>query len=472
MPITIWEPARYLQQFARDSAFDHPTNAATAAAPYNRDTKVCEIARFTGWKQLYFCDTGEFEVTTRQITPEQAQRGYMVDIDGDMFVIEEVEWELDEGGYTCTLSGRDFWAFPDRQINRRYLGDEYATSRNETFNGDALRDSVSFFFFYLAPGAGWFRDIARFPDYVPSTGTGSALVHDEIVLLDMHQRTEAAFLAEDKGVQYCSDIMSYGAEWRMFASWFNVGIRFDFAWNEEGGLYSLKPTIYDGQTRDIIINTQGRGVSGFRYTESSRNAVNQVYAQWEAKRFAYYGDTAATWYEGDSWNADNVIDWQQDTAVWESMKDKSITSLAFDRQSDSTKSYSERAIELSETFANLGTVPDANAGAASTFLAWAKEKTRGSFVEATKAFEFSYDNSGAYKYGEHFKLGDKITIQDNYLGVQSSQRLTGVKTTYSGGDVHPTYAFEFSNQRISQSDTLKRKFAQLDRCAYGSGRQS
>ena len=64
MPITIWMPARYAEGFAYDETTGVPVNGETEQSPYDRDTKVCEITQYKGWKESHFCACGEFEATT------------------------------------------------------------------------------------------------------------------------------------------------------------------------------------------------------------------------------------------------------------------------------------------------------------------------------------------------------------------------------------------------------------------------
>lgn len=461
MPITIWEPARYAEGFA-NNAYNYPANGSNAAAPYNRDTKVCEIPRFTGWKQVYFCDTGEFEITTQQITPEQAQRGYMVEIDGDMFVIEDVTWELGEGGYTCTLGGRDFWAFAERQISRRWVGNAYfvGDGGSTLFSGSALRFEVSRFFWYLDQNAGWWRDKRRFPQV--SGGLNNLdEIYPELVLIEFNsENSEQGFLYGDVGVQNCREIMPFASEWRLFCSWFGVGLRFGFEWQDEAGVYAIKPTIYEGRDMGIIINTSDRGVSDFRFSESSRTDVNAVFMAWDSKawRYAGSGDVSKVY------KADNLTG----TTLANTLEE-SVSCVSTILAEDDAANYPERAIAFSEKFLSMGQVPDENDAEADSMKAWAKETAKGELKASEKEFSFRYTNEGAYRYGEHFTIGDKITIQDYFLGVQSSQRLTGVKTTY--GEDELGYDFEFSNQRISQNETLKRKFAEIDRRTFGRAKR-
>lgn len=460
MPVTIWEPARYMRSFSTGT-LSEPVNGEFALAPYNKDTKVCEISRFTGWKQVYFCDTGEFELVTQQIAPEQAKIGRMVDIDGDMFVIEDVEWSLGSDGYTCTLSGRDFWAYLERQVSRRWVGEAYFMGADGAapYSGEALMRDVAMFFMYYDKQAGWFRDFARFPQ---SSTSGEFRL--DIVVFDLQNETEAQFLARStQDIQYVNELMNYAAEWRTFCNWLDIGIRFDFEWQENdplnpehSGMYAIKPTIYDGSDSGVVINTRSRGVSDFTYEESSRTAVNAILATWENKRYSFYA--IEDLYKNGDWSGSAV-----DTGV-----DDAVMSIATAYKSNGEQSYPERAITWSEKYLSLGQPPSANEGA-SDMISWAKGLVDAEYKGNSKSFKFKYDNAGAYKYGQHFKLGDKLTVQDDYLGVSASQRLTGVKTTYSENKLE--YDFEFSNQRISQNDTIKRKFAEIDRRTSGTYRR-
>lgn len=453
MPITIWEPARYAEGFAKDSS-GIPINGANADSPFDRDTKVREIARYDGWKQVYYCDTGEFEISTTDARPDDVKRGYMLDVDGDMFVIEDYEWSLEGGQYTVTMSGRDFWKFPESEVSRRQVGVSYAMGE---LTGDYVANQMAVYFHYTDMKAGWFRDMRRYP-WAEETFTD---FYENIVSVAMPDDEKAEFLAKSVGNQIIKEIMPYASEWRLFASWFGVGIRFRFAFNQQAGVYEIHPEIYSGDDNGILIRSTDRGVSGFKYRYSTRSEVNAVFAGWESSRFGYTPDYLR--YVGDDFNG-NTTDYGEDT-------DRGNIANILDAVSgnDGATNYAERVAMFGEKYLNAGTTPQESDGTGAGMVSWLKGTIEDTYTRPETAFEFDYDNTGAYRYGEHFALGDYITVQDAYLGVSSKQRLTGVKTTYAKDG--KKYGFEFSNQRISQSETLRRKFAEIDRRTNVNGRR-
>lgn len=443
MPITIWEPARYAEGFYKDKS-GIPINGANAPAPFDRDTKVREITRFEGFKQVYYCDTGTFEITTADVLPTDVKDGFMLEIEGDMFVIEDYEWFIEDGIYKCTMSGRDFWKFPESEINRRYVGIAYNTS-NGKFSGLDLLKNISIYMQYSDMKAGWFRDMRRFPwavqtfpDYYENI---TAAVMDDA----------SAFLKKDVGEQVAREIMPYASEWRLFASWFGVGIRFRFVFNDVSGLYEIHPEIYDGEDGGVTIKSTDRGVSDFSYRYSTQTAVNAVFAGWESSKYSYTPTYVR--YQGD--------DFKGAIQEFPAESDGSIANILDHVSDDGAKSYSERVAMFSEKYINAGKAQQDSETTGAAMMTWVKNEVMDSYVKPEKAFGFSYDNTGLFRYGKHFALGDKITVKDDYLGVSSKQRLTGVKTVYQTEG--KTYEFEFSNQRTSQNDILKRKFAELDR---------
>lgn len=455
MSITIWEPARYVAGFATDSS-GLPINGALAAPPFDRDTKVREIVRFDGWKETHYCDTGEFEIVTDEARPEDIRRGLMVDIEGDMFVIEDYEWSIERGVYACKMGGRDFWKFPESEIDRRYIGIPYDTTDGQ-FNGREIVKSISTYMHYVDQKAGWFRDMRRFPWAVQDFPD----YYQNITQVDMPASDAAAFLAKSAGNQVAHEIMPYASEWRLFASWFGVGIRFRFAFNRESGVYEIHPEIYQGADNGVRIRSTDRGVSGFKYVNSTRTAVNAAFVGWESKRFSYMPDYIR--YKGDSFGG-LVTDHGEDT-------NRGNISNILDAVSgkDGAGNYAERAAWFSEKYLNAGAAPQDSDNTEAQMKAWIKTAVEAAYVPTEQSFEFTYDNTGLYKYGVHFNLGDWVTIEDRVLDVSSKQRLTSVKTTYKSSG--KTYEFDFNGQRISQGETLKRKISEIDRRTNLNGKR-
>ena len=454
MSVTIWKPRGYVDGFAYQGGAGgtYPINGSPLAAPYSRDTKVREVSRFTGWKKSYWCDTGEFEITTDQVKPADVKKGYMVEIDGEHFVIEDVNWTRDDNGYSCTISGRDFWKFPESQVAHRWIGESFhITGYDDAFTGETLARAVSDWFTTMA--AGWWRDRLRFPRADAGTGWQD---WDRIVRFDLADTTQEAILAKTVNATV-TEIMSYASEWRMFCSWFGVGLRWDFAFNDHSGVYEISPTLYDGQDNGLFINTASRGVSGVDFQENSRGTVNASFCMFECPQT--YSQANARDYVPDDYQGD----------FYNPGTEELFRSFTYGIKDDAA-SFSERAQFFSERYVDAGQMQEAALASEGAMRAWIKAQAESEFVSDEVAFKFNYDGTGAYKFGVHFGLGDHITIVDDFLGVMSKQRLSGVKTVYNAGDFQ-RYELEFNNQRISRADVMKRRLAEINRRTYGAGKQ-
>jgi hypothetical protein len=451
MPVTIWEPARYADGFAHNS-MGIPINGDIAAAPHDKDAKVCEICAFEGWKEVHYCDGGEFEITTADVAPEHIKRGNFVNFDGDFFIIDDYDWEIVDGTYVCTFSGRDFWKFPNSEIARRAVGTRYGESG---LTGAFLFDEIDGFFSSTNRRVGWFRDERRFA--FAEKGSGEYRYR-----LTSDGTNGGGFASKGVGVQVSNDVMSYGAEWRLFANMLQCGIRFDVVFNSVSGLFEVRPIVYDGRERDIVINSRDAGVSGFRFGFAGRAEVNAVYSVFKSGN-AYWGA-----------NLDNLYENEGMGEVWFDMNGNSqdVVSKANVVKSGDAANFAQLLVSFSEVFSDLGDVPSEVDASSVEKLNdvenWALAEMEKAIIEPTTSFEFAYNNGGAYRFGEHFGIGDKITIVDDYLGVSSSQKLTTVKTVYSVSGKR--FEFEFTNQRIKQSDVLKRRFYELNRRTLTRGK--
>ena len=114
---------------------------------------------------------------------------------------------------------------------------------------------------------------------------------------------------------------------------------------------------------------------------------------------------------------------------------------------DQAQSYAERLELYSEKALDLGEVPTESDETAEKMMAWLRSGVEAEIVKPEQAFEFTYDNSGPYKYGVHFGIGDQITVRSDRLGVSAKQRLVTVTTNYEAGKAK-AYAFEFGEQTI------------------------
>ena len=242
----------------------------------------------------------------------------------------------------------------------------------------------------------------------------------------------------------------------MFCNWFGVGLRFDFTFDENAGVYLIEPVFYDGRDSGVVVKTSDRGVTGFEYERNSRGTVNAAFCMFESN-YTYspvnVNDYAKDDYQGYLYKPETVDNYR---------------SFCYGIKDDAT-SFHERAAFFSEKYIDAGQAQDSANASEDALRAWIKAQAESEFVSDEVSFKFDYDGTGAYRYGEHFSLGDYLTIYDDFLGVESKQRLTGVKTVYDSGKPKKR-EFEFSNQRVRQSDKLRRKFSELNRRTYGAGK--
>ena len=466
MSLIIWKPAQYAQKFVEEAGLNgsgtaYPANGADAEAPYNRDTVIREVVRYEGWKKEHFCDTGEFEVTTYDVKPEDVRRGNMVLLDGSVFVIEAFRWELTEDGYQCTISGRDFWRYPECEIHERNVGDPYrnmyggdnAADTSEKYNGDCLitdmgnflRDEWQFM-------AGWFRDRRRYPQ---AWDSDNEWFYPELIV----KYPDGFTTQKTANAPTVANIMSYASEWRMFANWFNVGIRFNFAFDESAGVFTIQPEIYKGENNGVELRADGRGVSGFEYSEDGRNAVNAVLASWISTARTFPGTNHK--YKGNLFTGATTAD--------ADAKDK-VNFFNYIAPKEH-QSYAERLELYSEKYLDMGTVPPDSDKNREKMMSWLRSGIEAEEVKPELSFAFEYDNSGAYRYGEHFRLGDMLIVRSNFLGKVSTQRLVTVTTKYEAGAAK-SYAFEFGSQRVGNTAALlKKKLIEIDKRTSVAGKK-
>lgn len=442
MSLIIWRPAQYAQEFAEvvdeetGSAF--PTNGALLGPPYDRDTVIREVPRFTGWKKECYRDAGEFEVTTADARPEDVRRGNMVWLDGSVFVIETLKWSQTENGYECTMGGRDFWRYPESEIRQRYIGEPYrdlyggdnAEDESGRFNGECFVYDMGEF---LHDGwnftAGWFRDRRRYPQALEEW---SGEFYPENIV----KYPDGFTTRKTDGEPVVAELMSYAAEWRTFANWFDVGVRFAFAFDEEAGVFTIQPEIYEGEDGGVELCDDSRGVSGFSYSEDSRNAVNAIFATWASTKRTF-DESGGHKYKGNAFTE----------ATYDDESAADYVNFFSYVAPDQAQSYAERLELYSEKALDLGEVPTESDETAEKMMAWLRSGVEAEIVKPEQAFEFTYDNSGPYKYGVHFGIGDQITVRSDRLGVSAKQRLVTVTTNYEAGKAK-AYAFEFGEQTI------------------------
>jgi hypothetical protein len=383
----------------------------------------------------------------------------MVLLDGSVFVIEAYRWELTEDGYLCTMGGRDFWRYPECEIHERNVGDPYrnlfggenASDTSNKYNGECLvMDVCEFLRDEHLNLAGWFRDRRRYPQAVD----GGAFYPDLIA------KYPADFLKrKTAGAPTVANIMSYASEWRMFASWFDVGIRFNFAFDENAGVFTIQPEVYKGESSGVTLRDDGRGVSGFEYSEDGRNAVNAVLASWISAARTFPGTNHK--YKGNLFTGATTADADA----------KNIVNFFNYIAPNEHQSYAERLELYSEKYLDMGTVPPDSDGTRAKMMEWLQSGIEAEEVKPEKSFAFEYDNSGAYRYGEHFRLGDTLIVRSDFLGVASSQRLVTVTTKYDAGAAK-SYAFEFGSQRIGNTTAiLKKKLIEIDKRTSAAGKK-
>lgn len=464
MAVTIWKPAEYAAGFAETVdgvyAYTVAKNGDYAEKPYNGDTKVCEVARFSGWKQLYYADTGEFEITipAGQVTPNQIKRNYLVSFEGDTFVIEDFEWSKERGGYECTISGRDMGRYLDDEIIKGFsIGNSVNKWVTEAEGATSVENIMyfmrGFFRQTVASGSaiawnspvGWFRDTARCVD-------GSNFVAYDFA-------DEAATLAEEKGSKYVTDFLSYGAMLRKLVAYFDIGYRWEIT-PSASGLSTVSFVLYDHGAGNVTMRADGRGISENRYYEKYRGSCNAAHV-----------DAVSAWATPKDMHYRYRTGFEEDLTGWwldETHTDKNMRFMRYEK--DGYSNWAELAADWREQYIDLAECPSENQTTIDDFLAWVKTNSDDYRVPPEIGYSFKYDNSGAYKYGEHFSLGSVITIEDDALGLTVSQRLTSVREKFEGGKAKE-FEFEFSDQKIgsrkiSQSEMLKQKFLKIARNTY------
>ena len=437
MPITIWKPREYAEGFATSGVEGSfvPANGEVAAAPYNRDTKIREVTRFTGYTERHYRDTGYFELVIPQgsVEPSDIKAGYLVSVEDYVYMIEDYAWELTEDGYEVTISGRDLGGLLDRHIptHRRESGSLSAPKR-----ADLKAFLLPFFESYfeysgdinqaLPEKCGWFRDAERMPE-------GGWIAFEGVA----EDQSESA---EESSANV--EIVSYGEALRIMAGYKKMGYRFDVKYDELLGIHTLQLVLYKPDEADegILLNSRGRGVSDFSYSFEAQEAVNAAFVFAKSRWVQAYG---GTWTQAEEpIHITYMLPFEQEGANW----------------AEVANAWSGVAIDLGE-------VPEENDLAGGDAVRWMRGQLVDIYREPVETVKFSYDNSGACKYGQHFGLGSSVSIADDYLGVGLTARLTGVTTNYEAGEPK-SYDFVFGSERLTQADKLKRRFSYIDRRTY------
>ena len=439
--VTIWEPRRYVAGFDSLATGGNP---APVEGVRGKDSKVREVPRFEGETVRRYREAGEMALTLYGVNRADVQRGHLLELDGMHYFIERAE--LVEDGRAYAVEGRSIEALLDMEYDcydlpgtmyngwtgggNTYFGSSatyvYPMGLLQTFTGTRsdVRPNVVMDDYPWA--AGWWRDkdrnygAAMAASYKPDAAPGTAVVRD---------------------------FATYGAHLRTLCNLFGYGYRCELTWSEALGLYMVKWVIYDGKDNGVTLRSTDPGVKSFSHEWDTRDRVNMVIYS-----YSDHYDNGAYDKDGPKVNHYGVM-------LRSGFKPGEVANAA------------EFAENMAPTYVDLGEVPELVDevqidGDPAQTAAWVEsqvvDKVTSAFAKATETASFEYDNTGAYKYGEHFGLGDTVALVDQRTGWASTQVLTGVKTRYGVGEAK-AYAFEFGNRRRTTVDKVLAKFGDVDR---------
>lgn len=445
MPVTIWKPRRYAAGFETLSTTGG--NPAPVAGVEGYDHKIREVPRFEGKTIRRYAKAGEMAFTLYGVELADVQRGHLLEIDGGHYFIERAE--LVEDGQAYAVEGRSVEALLDMEYDCFDLpGGMYnGVSASNVYYGSSATAITALMLLQTFTGtstsmpankvtsdypwaAGWWRDLDR---------KGDTMVQ----LLASGKDPAAA------GTGVVRDFATYGAHLRMLCNLFWLGYRCDLAWNELKRLYEVKWVIYEGSGEGVTLRATDPGVTGFEYSWDARDRVNMVI-------YSYSDHVNA---ETGAYDKDGATYTHYGVRMRDGFMPGEVVNAA------------ELAENMAPVFVDLGSVPEVLDevqidGDAEQTAAWVDsqvvEKVTGEFAKIEETAAFGYDNSGAYKFGEHFGLGDTIALYDPRSGWVSTQVLTEVETTYSAG-VAKTYSFGFGNRRRTTADKILAKFGDVNR---------
>lgn len=452
MPLTIWKPMQHKDGFTKmsEKIYSYKTNGAVADPPFDKDTKVAEITRFEGWTTECFCDVGEFEITTRDVKPEQVTRDNLIFFDGRIFCIEDYEWERDDAGYICTISGRDVWKYLESQYHQTRTGNQV------TVTGGSIESDILLGLISPIQKVGWLADRSSI----------------STIVYEIEGMTSDDFKAKEAKYTY-KDVYTNGARLRIEANLFDVGIIFSAGFDSDSGLFYVIAKIKGKKDNGLVINTKERGVSSFKYSYSSRSEVNGTFAYYESPPLMVQitEEDGTVFYPYRTFELyDEINDAYVDNF---SLEYKHPISHAVNNEG--AKNYFEIANRYSERFINLGKIPEDISTSYENnavegkkeFVNWLETEIMDGYTKPEKIVSFTYDNNGRFKYGKDFTIGDRITIIDDFLGIESKQLLTGVKKSFKAGEA-VSYEFTFGDKTVKQSDVLKKRFETIDRRTFGT----
>lgn len=447
MPITIWRPRRYVEGFETLSTTGG--NPAPVGGVEGYDHKIREVPRFEGKTIRRFAKAGEMAFTLYGVELADVQLGHLLEIDGAHYFIERAE--LVEDGEAYEVEGRsvealldmeyDCYDLPGMIYNGFNAGGNvhFGTSATyiypqvllQTFTATRATMPANTVMSTDYPwAAGWWRDQAR------NGGT--------VVAMEASGKPEAA-----PGTAIVRDFTTYGAHLRTLCNLFGYGYRCDLKWNELKRLYDVQWVIYEGSGEGVTLRATDPGVTGFEYSWDARDRVNMVIYSYSDHINA---ETGAYDKEGPTYTHYGV-------RMRNGFMPGEVANAA------------ELAENMAPVFVDLGLVPEVLDdiqidGDQAQTAAWVEsqviEKVAGEFAKIEETAAFGYDNSGAYRFGEHFGLGDTIALYDPRSDWASTQVLTEVETNYSAGKAK-IYSFTFGNQRRTTADKILAKFGDVDR---------
>ena len=440
MPVIIFKPRQYKAGFGKKST-GYPLNGEVADPPNDRDLKVCEITRFEGWTTECYCDTGEFEITTRDVDPAHISTDNVVFFEDRIFVIETIKWERDAEGYICTFGGRDMWKFlesinvpPSTYIGfSRYL---VIVPANRVLHVGDVAQGAS---------CGWFADDDRKGGYYYTDRLGSLSAED---------------FANETIIEsyYVQDVMSYKSLTRVFSNITGCGVELHAKYNSVTGLFEhcVYPTHYSDNV--VSIYASDRGVSNFSYCIDERNMTNATFFTYKRNPYQIIGGTGGARKRFEYYSKLLYTD-------TEATEENEKRLYAYHCKKGNAKNYAELAHKFSERLITADSIPS-DVDTRTKFAPWVNGQITTDYTDAETSVSFDYDNQGRYRFGRDFFLGDYVKITDGFLGVQSKQKLIKVKRDYKAGSV-VSYSFEFGSERTKQADKLKTKFREIDRRTFG-----